>query len=154
MKDLDDFDIKILGVLQQDGRISNVKLAKQLSISEAPCWRRLQRLKKSGMIEGYQAVLNRRKLGFGVLSFIQIKFVQHDEELTKSFATMINDCPEVMSCHNITGEADFLLIVVARNLDEYAEFIDQKLRKIPGITDITSNISLRELKSSYKLPLG
>jgi len=154
MKDFDDLDIKILSILQQEGRISNVKLAKQLSISEAPCWRRLQRLKKSGMIEGYQAVLNRRKLGFGVLSFIQIKFVQHDEELTKVFETMVNNYPEVMSCHNTTGEADFLLMVVARDLDDYAEFIDQKLRKIPGITDITSNISLRELKSSYKLPLG
>lgn len=143
----------ILSISQQDGRISNVKLAKQLSISEAPCWRRLKRLKKSGIIEGYQAVLNRRKLGFGVMSFIQIKFVQHDEALTKLFETTINDCPEVMSCHNISGEADFLLIVVAKNLDEYVEFIDQKLRKIPGITDITSNISLRELKSSFKLPL-
>lgn len=153
MKNLDDLDLKILRILQQDGRISNVKLAKQLSISEAPCWRRLQRLKKSGAVEGYQAVLNRRKLGFGVLSFIQIKFVQHDEKLTQLFETTINDCPEVMSCHNISGEADFLLIVVARNLDGYVEFIDQKLRGIPGITDITSNISLRELKSSYKLPL-
>ena len=153
MNSLDDFDIKILNALQQDARISNVKLAKQLSISEAPCWRRLQRLKKNGVIEGYQAVLNRRKLGFGVMSFIQLKFVQHDEELTRLFENAINDWPEVMACHNISGAADFLLIVVARNLDEYVEFIDRKLRKIPGITDITSNISLRELKSSFKLPL-
>ena len=153
MNSLDDFDIKILNALQQDARISNVKLAKQLSISEAPCWRRLQRLKKNGVIEGYQAVLNRRKLGFGVMSFIQLKFVQHDEELTRLFENAINDWPEVMACHSISGAADFLLIVVARNLDEYVEFIDRKLRKIPGITDITSNISLRELKSSFKLPL-
>lgn len=105
-------------------------------MSEAPCWRRLQRLKKSGVIQGYQAVLNRRKLGFGVLSFIQIKFIQHDEALTRLFEKTVNDCPEVMSCHNISGAADFLLIVVARDLDAYVEFIDRKLRKIPGITDI------------------
>ena len=153
MDSFDDFDIKILSIVQQDGRISNVKLAKQLSISEAPCWRRLQRLKKSGIIEGYQAILNRRKLGFGVMSFIQLKFVQHDKELTQLFENTINECPEVMSCHNTSGAADFLLIVVAKDLDAYVEFIDQKLRKIPGITDITSNISLRELKSSFKLPL-
>lgn len=154
MDKLDGFDIKILSILQQDARISNVKLAKQISISEAPCWRRLQRLQESGVIQGYQAILNRRKLGFGVLSFIQLKFVQHDEELTRLFEMTINDCPEVMSCHNISGNADFLLIVVTRDLDEYVEFIDRKLRKIPGITEITSNISLRELKSSFKLPLS
>ncbi|WDP89573.1 MAG: Lrp/AsnC family transcriptional regulator [Desulfobacter sp.] len=153
MDNLDGFDIKILSALQQDGRISNVKLAKQLSISEAPCWRRLKRLKESGIIEGYQAILNRRKLGFGVMSFIQLKFVQHDKELTQLFEDTINECPEVMACHNTSGAADFLLIVVARDLDAYVEFIDHKLRKIPGITDITSNISLRELKSSFKLPL-
>lgn len=153
MNGLDEFDIKILSILQQDGRISNAKLAKKLSMSEAPCWRRLQRLRETGIIKGYQAVLNRRKLGFGVLSFIQIKFVQHDEELTRLFETTINQCPEVMSCHNISGAADFLLIVVAKDLDAYVEFIDRKLRKIPGITDITSNISLRELKSSFRLPL-
>lgn len=153
MTQLDDVDLKILRYLQQDGRISNVKLAEQLSLSEAPCWRRVQRLKKEGVIQGYQAVLNRRSLGFGVLSFIQIKFTQHDETLTRLFEETVNGCPEVMSCHNTSGEADFLLIVVARDLDEYIDFIDKKLRKIPGITDITSNISLRELKSSFKLPL-
>ena len=120
MNDLDDFDIILLSILQQDGRISNVKLAKQLSLSEAPCWRRLQRLIRIGIIEGHQAVLYRRKLGFGVLSFIQVKFVRHDEKLTKVSETMINDCTEVMSCHNTTGDADFLLIVVPRNLGEYA----------------------------------
>lgn len=153
MTRLDDVDLKILNLLQQDGRISNVKLAEQLSLSEAPCWRRVQRLQKEGVIQGYQAVLNRRSLGFGVLSFIQIKFIQHDETLTRLFEETVNSCPEVMSCHNTSGEADFLLIVVARDLDEYIDFIDKKLRKIPGITDITSNISLRELKSSFKLPL-
>lgn len=153
MKQLDSEDMEILNILQQDGRISNVRLAGQLSISETPCWRRIQRLQKDGFIEGYQAVLNRRKLGFGVMSFIQLSFTRHDDQATHEFETMINGCPEVMSCHNTTGDSDFLLIVVAKTLDEYSEFIDRVLRKIPGITRIKSNISLRELKSSYRLPL-
>lgn len=153
MPPLDEFDMKILNLLQQDGRISNVKLAKQLSISETACWRRLQRLQENGYIKGYQAVLDRRKLGFGVQSFAQISFTRHDEKVTRDFEMAIANSPQVLSCHNITGSADFLLIVVTRTLDEYSEFIDQVLRKIPGIISIRSNISLRELKSSYRLPL-
>jgi DNA-binding Lrp family transcriptional regulator len=153
MKHLDEFDMQILDILQRDGRISNVNLAKQLSISETPCWRRLQRLKQQGFIEGYQAILNRKKLGFGVISFVQLSFTQHDDKITHEFEMMINQCPEVMTCHNTTGEADFLLMVIARDLDEYSNFIDRVLRKIQGVTSIRSNISLRELKSSSKLPL-
>lgn len=153
MKSLDEKDVGILKLLQEDGRAANAKMAEQLSVSEASCWRRLKRLLENGVIEGFQANLNRRELGFGVLSFVQLSCNQHSEEVTREFEQMILENPNVMSCHNITGDDDFLLQVVARDLDDYSDFVEKVLRKIPGVTNIRSNISLREVKSSSRLPL-
>lgn len=154
MNSIDRIDAGILDRLQRDGRLSNAKLAEQLSLSETPCWRRLKRLEDEGVIEGYQANLNRRKLGLGVLAFVQLVCTQHGEEVTAAFEKIIRDCPNVLTCHNTTGEADFLLQVVARDLDDYSRFVDQVLRKLPGVSSIRSNISLRELKASNRLPIS
>ena len=153
MHDLDRIDAEILARLQSDGRLSNARLAAQLSMSETPCWRRLKRLEDSGIIEGYQAVLNRRALGLGVMAFVQLGCAQHDEKVTKAFHLAVQACANVLSCHNTTGEADYLLIVVARDLDDYSRFVDTVLRHLPGVTSIRSNLSLRELKSSNQLPI-
>ena len=153
MKTIDEKDLEMLTLLQADGRISNTRLAAALAMSETPCWRRLKRLIEDKIITGFQAVLNRRKLGFGVMSFVQLSCSQHDPEITEEFEQRIRDCPQVLSCHNTTGEADFLLQVVARDLDDYSRFVDMELRRLPGVTRIRSNISLRELKSSNRLPL-
>ena len=153
MVEIDRVDAEMLERLQKDGRLSNAKLAAQLSMSETPCWRRLKRLEESGIIEGYQAVLNRCKLGFGVMAFVQLGCAQHDEEVTKQFRLAVQNSPNVLSCHNTTGEADYLLVVVARDLDDYSRFVEKVLRNLPGVTSIRSNLSLRELKSSNLLPV-
>lgn len=149
----DKTDLKILAALQQDGRLTNARLADQLSLSETPCWRRLKRLEQEGYIRNYQANLDRRKLGFGVMAFVQISCIDHDESSTRKFEEVVQCSDNVLSCHNTTGEADFLLQVVARDLDDYSAFVENTLRKLPGVTAIRSNISLREVKSSSRLPL-
>jgi len=153
MNAIDKVDTGILDRLQRDGRLSNAKLAEQLSLSETPCWRRLKRLEEQGVIEGYQANLNRRKLGFGVMAFVQLFCTQHDEAVTATFENIILACPNVLACHNTTGEADYLLQVVARDLDDYSRFVEKVLRKLPGVSSIRSNLSLRELKASNRLPI-
>ena len=153
MKQLDEKDVAVLRLLQEDGRMANAKLAERLSMSEASCWRRLKRLLEGGFIKGFQAMLNRRALGFGVLSFVQLSFNQHSEEATAQFESIIQDSPYVLSCHNTTGDDDFMLQVVAKDLDDYSAFIEGVLRKIPGVVNMRSNISLREIKSSSRLPL-
>ncbi|MGB1110285.1 MAG: Lrp/AsnC family transcriptional regulator [Gammaproteobacteria bacterium] len=153
MNNLDRVDYRILSHLQQDGRLSNAKLAERLSLSETPSWRRLKRLEEEGYISGYQANLDRRKLGFGVMAFVQISCTDHDEASTEAFERIIQSSDNVMACHNTTGEADFLLQVVARDLDDYSRFVESTLRKLPGVAAIRSNISLREVKSSSRLPL-
>lgn len=150
---LDKLDLAITDRLQRDGRLSNVKLAEQLAMSEASCWRKQKRLEDSGVIEGYQAILNRKKLGLGVMAFVQISCADHREETTAQFEKIIESAPQVLACHNTTGEADFLLQVVARDLDHYSRFVEKVLRKLPGVTSIRSNLSLRELKTTNRLPV-
>ena len=154
MSRLDQVDLGILTRLQDNGRETNARLASALSLSETPCWRRLKRLEEEGYIEGYQASLNRRKLGLGVMAFVQISCLKHDQDTTGELERLIRNSDNILSCHNTTGSADFLLQVVARDLDDYSRFVDQVLRKLPGISDISSNLSLRELKSSSRLPLS
>lgn len=154
MPDIDQINIEILDLLQKDGRMSNAKLAEHLSMSETPCWRRLKRLEDSGIIEGYQANLSRRKLGLGVMVFVQLRCSEHDQASTEEFQRIIETSPNILACHNITGADDFLLITVARDLDDYSRFVDTTLRRLPGVTGIRSNISLKEMKSTNRLPLG
>ena len=151
---LDKVDIAILERLQREGRLSNVKLAEQLSLSEASCWRKQKRLEECGVIEGYQAILNRRKLGLGVMAFVQISCSDHSEETTEKFEKIIASAPQVLSCHNTTGEADFLLQVVARDLDSYSRFVEKVLRKLPGALRIRPNLSLREMKTTHRVPVA
>lgn len=153
MDGLDKTDQAMVVRLQQDGRLSNAKLAEQLALSEASCWRRQKRLEEVGVIEGYQANVNRRKWGIGVVAFVQIVCTQHGEEVTANFERHILACPNVVECHNITGEADFLLKVVARDLDDYSRFVERVLRQLPGVLSIRSGISLREIKLEKGLPV-
>ncbi len=153
MPDIDAANAKILSLLQEDGRMTNARLAEHLSMSETPCWRRLKRLEESGIIEGYQANLNRRKLGLGVMAFVQLSCSEHDQAATAEFQRIVEITPNILACHNTTGADDFLLVVVARDLDDYSRFIDTTLRRLPGVTSIRSNLSLKEMKSSSKLPV-
>ena len=154
MTSIDRIDADILDHLQRDGRLSNAKLSERLSLSETPSWRRLKRLEETGVIEGYQAVLNRRKLGLGVMAFVQLGCSEHDKETMNAFESVIMDSPNVLACHNTTGDDDFLLVIVAKDLDDYSIFVDTVLRKLPGVTSIRSNLSLRELKASSRLPVS
>ena len=153
LPDLDAVNIQILSLLQTDGRMTNAKLSEKLGMSETPCWRRLKRLEESGIIEGYQANLNRRKLGLGVMAFVQLCCSEHDQAATAEFQRIVENTPNILACHNTTGADDFLLIVVARDLDDYSTFVDSTLRRLPGVTSIRSNLSLKEMKASSKLPV-
>lgn len=150
---LDQTDLAILRELQADGRLSNAKLSEKLSLSETPCWRRLRRLETDGFIEGYQANLSRKKLGYGVVAFVQVTLGNHAGEAPLLFERLVTSMPEILSCHNVTGDCDYMLQIVASDLDAYGGFVRDQLRKLPGITSIRSNLSLRDVKSSTALPV-
>lgn len=150
---LDAQDLEILSVLQEDGRISNARLAARVGLSEAACWRRFKRLESEGYIVGFQANLDRRKLGIGVVAFVLVRLANHRGEEASSFEREVQGVPEVLGCHNITGQADYLLHVVARDLDAYGELVHNRLRQLPGVASLTSSLMLRRVKFSRRLPL-
>jgi DNA-binding Lrp family transcriptional regulator len=139
--------------LQADGRLSNARLSEKLSLSETPCWRRLKRLEADGFIEGYQANLSRKKLGYDVVAFVQVTLDNHSGETPLQFEERVSGMPEILSCHNVTGDCDYMLQIVASNLDSYGVFVRDQLRKLPGVTSIRSNLSLRDVKTSSVLPV-
>lgn len=153
MNNLDKTDLAILRAVQADGRLSNSKLSEKLNLSETPCWRRLKRLESEGFIEGYQAILSRKKLGFGVVGFAQVTIGDHASDDPLIFEREVASTPEIISCHNVTGDYDYVLQIVAEDLDAYGAFIRDRLRKLPGVASIHSNLSLREVKSTLNFPV-
>lgn len=150
---LDETDRAILRALQADGRLSNARLSEKLALSETPCWRRLKRLEAEGVIEGYQANLSRKKLGYGVVAFVQVTLGNHAGETPLLFERLVASLPEILSCHNVTGDCDYMMQIVAADLDAYGTFVRDRLRKLPGVASIQSNLSLRDVKSSSALPI-
>lgn len=153
LRDIDATDRAILRELQNDGRLSNAKLSEQLALSETPCWRRLKRLEAEGFIQGYQANLNRTKLGFGVVAFVQVTLGNHAGEIPLRFEELVADMPEILSCHNVTGDCDYMMQVVAEDLEAYGAFVRDRLRNLPGVASLQSNLSLQEVKTSTALPV-
>ncbi len=151
--DLDEVDIRILTLLQEEGRLSNAKLAERLKLSETPVWRRLRRLEEDGFIKGYQALIDRKKLGIGLIAFVRVTFANHTGEQPFQFEEAIQTIPEILSCHNVTGESDYQLQVVARDIESYGDFVATVLRRLPGVAEIHSSLSMREIKSSGRLPI-
>ena len=150
--DLDATDRAILRLLQKNGSLPNAKLAEVLSLSVTPCWRRLKRLEDEGYIKGYHAELDRRKLGLGISTFVLLGF-ERTENPAKTLEDALAAYPEVTSCYMISGTADYVLQVVAADLDAYGEFVEKVLRVLPGIRSIQSNFVLREIKSQNSFPV-
>jgi len=153
MDKLDKIDRAILSALQFDGRMSNARLAETVGLSETPCARRLKRLESDGYIDRYRAVLSRPALGLGVYAFVYVRFAVHDKTLATRFEREIQAIPRILSCHNVSGSADYVLQIAARDLDDYGTFMRDELRALPGVTSVESALSLREVKPHSGLPL-
>ncbi len=151
--ELDATDLKILHILQQNGRLSNTELAERVSLSPSPCWKRLKRLEESGIIQGYQAILNRQALGLGVVAFVSILLDNHTEMTCKNFEAGVQTMPEIIACHNIAGQHDYLLHILAADLESYSTFALNRLRTLPGVKEMHTSFSLKEVKASSKLPV-
>jgi DNA-binding Lrp family transcriptional regulator len=149
---LDARDRLLLRLLQNDGRATNASLARTVHMAEAPTWRRVRQLEEAGAIKGYRAVVNPGALGYEVLAFVHVRFSSHDPELQRAFEEEVQDIPQILWCHNVSGATDFLLCVVARNLREYGEFISARIRSMHGVTSIESSFSLKAVKENGAIP--
>ena len=142
--DLDSYDRQILLALQGNGRMTNQELADLISLSPSPCLRRVRQLEESGLIEGYRAQLNARKLGLTLMAFIQISLDKHSPERFSEFESLVVTFPEVLECHLIAGQsADYLLKVIVKDMDDYQQFLLHKLTRIEGVSGVHSSFVLK-----------
>jgi Lrp/AsnC family transcriptional regulator, leucine-responsive regulatory protein len=152
--DLDASDREILIALQEDARLSTAQLGERINTSQSPAWRRLKRLEETGVVTGYRAVLDPRKLGFGVLAFVQMSVDRQDEKSSAAFEAAICEVPEVLLCHGVSGPEDFVVIVAARDLEDYSQILIKKLRVLPGVKSIRTSFSLKSIKHEVAMRLS
>lgn len=144
---LDHIDLKILRVLAEDGRISNSQLAQQIGLSPSPCWQRVRRLEKEGVITGYRAILDQEKLGAAEIVMIEVVLDRHDDDILEAFGSTMERMPEVLEVQLTTGEYDYLIKVAVNGTRGYEEFLRRKLYRVPGIRHTRSSFVLRSLKN-------
>ena len=153
--ELDRYDRQILAVLQQEGRISNQDLAERIGLSPSPCLRRVRTLEESGLILGYRALLDAKKLGLSLMALIGISMDQHTPERFANLESAITDIPEVLECLLITGQqSDYLLKVVIADMDAYQHLLLNKITRIPGVTGVHTSFVLRKVVDRTAMPLG
>ena len=150
---LDDLDLKILNELQNDGKISNVDLARIVDISPPSCLRRVKSLEEKGFIRGYNAILNPELLGFKVTVFAYVGLESQAESDLQTFEKYISLFPEVRECHMLIGEVDFLLKIVAKDWDHFQKFLTQNLTQAPKVSNVKTSLNIRSTKSLPGVPL-
>ena len=151
---LDDIDLKILEALQDNGRITNRELADKVSLSPAPCWRRLRALEANGVIQRYAALVDPTKVGLSVQAFAHISLENHHSATVAQFDASIARIPEVLECHSTSGDHDYMLKIIVANMAAYETLLSKKLLQIPAVRTVNTSFSLRQKKLTTQLPLS
>ncbi|MCW8131199.1 MAG: Lrp/AsnC family transcriptional regulator [Planctomycetota bacterium] len=151
--ELDEIDLVILHALQKDGRISNVDLSERAGLSPSTTLERVRRLERSGVVRGYTARIDPRALGHDVVVFVQVTMRDHDQVSLQRFEDAIASHPDVLECHHVAGDYDFLLKVLARNVDELRKMLVERLSVLPGVGRIHTMLTLATVKHVLDVPL-
>ena len=153
--ELDRYDRQILETLQRDGRISNQDLADRIGLSPSPCLRRVRTLEEAGLITGYRALLDAKKLGLSLMALIGISMDQHTPERFANLESAIAEIPEILECLLITGQqSDYQLKVVVRDMDAYQDLLLNKITRIQGVTGVHTSFVLRKVVDRTSLPVA
>jgi Lrp/AsnC family leucine-responsive transcriptional regulator len=150
---LDRTDKALLAALQGNARLTVAELAESVSLTTSPCWRRVKILEESGVITGYQAILSSKELGYGVTAFVSVMMASHSQEVARSFEQRLLEIPEIVACHNVSGRYDFLLEVVATDLESFGEFAREVLQTLPAVKEIYSSFSYKSVKPRRVIPV-
>jgi len=150
---MDKFDIAILKAVQKDGRLSNRDLARKVSLSPSPSWRRLRALEEAGVISHYAAVVDRHKVGLSIMGFAHVTLHDHSSDNVKKFDRAIMSAPQVLECHATSGGHDYMLKVVAPDMASYQDFLSEYLLKIGVVRTVNTSFALKQQKNTTVLPL-
>ena len=146
-------DLRLLALLHRDGRASNADLAAQVNLSPSACLRRIQRLESTGVVAGYAARLDPQVLGLGLQAFVRVQLEKHGAPGIERFIAAVQDWEEVVACHALTGDMDYLLQVYVRDLEHFSRFLLDRLLNASGVADVNSSFVLRTVKGFAGLPL-
>jgi len=144
---------KILAALQQDARLTNQELAEKVGSSASPVWRRVKEMESEGIIKRYAAILDAERVGVGECVFAQINIERHKPDMYEKFQQVVKRLPEVLECHALTGDADFLLKIRVPSVKAYDQLLNDHIFRIPGVSHVKSSFTLREIKSETALPI-
>ncbi|HJV87266.1 MAG TPA: Lrp/AsnC family transcriptional regulator [Noviherbaspirillum sp.] len=157
---LDKTDLKILSILQSNGRLTNQEVADRVNLSPSPCLRRIKNLEESGVIRQYVALLDPDKIGLGLLAYVNVRLAKHSDSPgagihspRANFAASVDNWPEVVACYAMTGEMDYLLRVHVEDMEHFSRFMMETLLKHPAVLDVKSSFALQKIKDTTALPL-
>nr|WP_294810436.1 Lrp/AsnC family transcriptional regulator [uncultured Sphingomonas sp.] len=153
MADLDAYERRILRELQADASLTTAGLAERIGLSASPCWRRIDRLERDGIIRRRVALVDRRKVGLNAQIFAQVKLNAHGRANLDEFSEAIRAFPEVLDAYVLMGSMDFMLRIVAKDIEAYERFFFDQLSRLPGVQEINSTVALSEIKSTTELPI-
>ena len=149
----DDIDVRILGLLQDNGRMTNVELAERVGLTAPPCLRRVRALEQQGAITGYHAALDPAALGYNLTVFAMVSLKSQAEADLRAFEQMMADIPEVRECHMLNGEIDFILKIVAHDLQSFQSFLTSKLTPAPNVASVKTSLTIRTSKEMPGIPV-
>ena len=150
---LDALDQKILGALQDNGRMTNQELADQIGLSPSPCLRRVRQLEAGGVIARYVALVDPESVGLSVTAFVRVRLDQQDDRHLAAFEAAVADFPEVMECYLMSGDADYQLRVLVRSLSQFEDFLRYRLTRVKGVANVTTSFALRPVIYKTALPV-
>jgi Lrp/AsnC family leucine-responsive transcriptional regulator len=152
--ELDRTDLLLLTELQRNGRQTNAELAERVHLSPSACLRRVQRLERDGVLAGYRAEVDPERVGIGLQAFVRVQLSHHDAESVAAFASHVEAWDEIVACHALTGDMDYLLQVAVRDLDHFSRFLLDRLLNQSGVADVNSSFVLRTVKRFRGMPLA
>jgi len=150
---LDTYERRILALLQDDASLSTAAIAEKVGLSQSPCWRRIDRLEREGFIKRKVALVDRRKIGLNAHVFAHVKLNAHGRAHLDEFTEAIRAFPEVLECYVLMGPVDFLIRIVASDIEAYERFFFNQLSQLPGVQEVNSTVALSEIKATTALPI-
>lgn len=151
---LDSYSLKILQELQRDARQTVAQLSAAVGLSPTPCWKRVKEMEAAGVIRGYTALVDPEKVGLHLTVMAEVNLTHHSEELVQRFEQAVAASPHIARCQSTTGQADYLITVLAPDIKHYERLLHDTIFKLPGVTHVRSSIVLREIKSEMSLPIA
>ena len=154
MTQLDRHDVLLLSELQRDSRQTVQQLASAAGLSSTPCWKRVKEMEGAGIITGYTALVDREKVGLSLAVLAEVNLTRHNEDDVRRFEEAVAASPQIVSCYATTGQADYVMKVLAPDIKSYERFLHETAFKLPGVTHVRSSVVLKEVKADTRLPIA